>query len=586
MFRNIRWRIAVPYILLIVGIMAILAVLGAHFVYRLYVADLEKQLLAEARLASDAIAEPLAQGAPIETLDEIAHRWGRLLEARVTLIAADGMVLGDSHEDRTRMENHLQRPEVQQALAEGWGLSTRFSDTLGYEMMYMAVPVVVEGKTMAIVRIARPLRQVQIHIARLRMSIVGVALIGSVLATLLAILIAERTVRPIRRLTHDAVRIAEGDLITPSIPAVRDEIGQLGYALYRMTNRLQERIEAVNREKRLLALVLSHMADGVVITDGAGRIQLINPAAERLFDTQAALAIGRSFAQIVRHHELIDLWQQAIQEGEEVEGVFEFLRQGLFVRAIVTPLKEEALEGTLSIVQDLTRVRHLETVRRDFISNISHELRTPLASLKALIETLREGALEDPQAAQQFLQSMETEVDAMVQMVQELLDLARLETGQTSLNVVPTAVEALIAQPVERMRPQASRAGLHLEVALPSGLPAVLADAERIRQVVMNLLHNAIKFTPPGGQIEVSARVEGEEVIVSVRDTGIGISPQDLPRIFERFYRADHARSGDGTGLGLAIAKHIVQSHGGRIWAESVEGQGSVFSFSLPIAEG
>ncbi len=586
MFHTIRWRIAIPYILLIVILMAALAVLGARFVRRVYVMDLERQLVAEAHLASDALRAPLTQGASAEALDEIAHRWARLLEARVTLIASDGTVLGDSHENRAQMENHLNRPEVQQALAEGQGLSTRFSATLGYEMMYLAVPVEIEGQTVAIVRIARPLRQVEIHTARLGMNVIWVTLIGSVLAAILAVLIAERTVRPIRRLTHEAVRIAEGEFVAPTIPTVRDEIGQLGHAISRMANRLQERIEAVNREKRLLAMILSHMADGVMITDGDGKIQLINPAAERLFNTSAAQAVGRSFAQVVRHYELIDLWQQAMREGEEIEGVFEILRQGLFVRAIVTPLQEEAMEGALSIFQDLTRVRHLETVRRDFISNISHELRTPLASLKALVETLRDGAFEDPQAAQQFLQRMETEVEAMVQMVQELLDLARVESGQAPLHIAPVSVEALVTQAVERMRLQALRAGLRLDVVLPQGLPNVLADEERIHQVLMNLLHNAIKFTPSGGQVEVSARAEGEEVILSVRDTGVGISPRDLPRIFERFYRADRARSGGGTGLGLAIAKHIVQSHGGRIWAESVEGQGSVFSFSLPIFKG
>jgi two-component system phosphate regulon sensor histidine kinase PhoR len=223
-------------------------------------------------------------------------------------------------------------------------------------------------------------------------------------------------------------------------------------------------------------------------------------------------------------------------------------------------------------------------VRRDFVSNLSHELRTPLASLKALVETLRDGALEDPKAAGRFLNSVETEVDALTQMVQELLDLSRVESGQVPLNLVPADVRDVLSRPSERLRPQAERAGLTLSVELPPDLPRVLADVERMQQVVINLLHNAIKFTPPGGRVAISAETAGDEMIMSVRDTGVGIAAENLDRIFERFYKADRARSGGGTGLGLAIAKHIVQAHGGRIWAESAEGKGSVFRFTLRVA--
>jgi two-component system phosphate regulon sensor histidine kinase PhoR len=242
----------------------------------------------------------------------------------------------------------------------------------------------------------------------------------------------------------------------------------------------------------------------------------------------------------------------------------------------------------------LTEIRRLDTVRRDFISNISHELRTPLASLKALVDTLRDGALEDPPAAQRFLDRIETEVDALTQMVQELLELSRIESRQVPLSMVPTSVADVVIPPTERLRPQAERASLSLNVDLSPELPRVLADTERVRQVVTNLVHNAIKFTRPGGQVSVRAYAaagdgrspvadrDGPTVVIEVADTGVGIPIDDVPRIFERFYKADRARSGGGTGLGLAIAKHIVQGHGGHIWAESIEGQGSTFCFSLP----
>jgi len=234
------------------------------------------------------------------------------------------------------------------------------------------------------------------------------------------------------------------------------------------------------------------------------------------------------------------------------------------------------------VFQDLTRVRRLETVRRDFISNVSHELRTPLASLKALTETLQEGALEDPPAARRFLSQMETEIDNLTQMVRELLELSRIESGRVPLQRKPCDPCTLIATSVNRMRLQAERAGLTMETECPPDLPSVNADPERIDQVLVNLIHNAVKFTLPGGKIKAGAYVRGGEVAFFVYDTGVGIQPQDLTRIFERFYKSDRSRSGGGTGLGLSIARYMIETHGGEIWAESTPGQGSTFTFTLP----
>jgi len=223
-------------------------------------------------------------------------------------------------------------------------------------------------------------------------------------------------------------------------------------------------------------------------------------------------------------------------------------------------------------------------VRRDFVSNVSHELRTPLASLKALTETLQTGALDDPVAAKRFLKQMEIEIDNLTQMVQEFLDLSRIESGRVTFNRQPVDPRSLIEQAVERMALQAERSGLTIGMEDRGPVPAVNADAERIESVLTNLLHNAIKFTPPGGKISVSAYQKENDVVFSIRDTGVGIKPEDLSRIFERFYKADQSRSGGGTGLGLSIARHTVEAHGGKIWAESTPGQGSVFYFSLPLA--
>ena len=590
MFRSIRWRIAVPYVVLILIATTALALYFSSSLREDHIAELRAQLTAEARWVADAVQPLLADGGRIETVDPAAKRWGRLLDSRVTVIRADGVVLGDSDQDPAAMENHLGRPEVRQALealealGQGVGVSTRSSQTVGYDMMYAAVPVEVDGKVVAIARAALPLTRVEAQVDRLRSTLLAASLVTALLAILLAMLIAERTARPIRRLTRAAERVAEGDLNARLFLTTRDEVGQLAAAFNHMADQLHEKVTTLAGERGRLAAVLERMADGVVITDGGGHVQLINPAASRLLSTSEANALGRSFAQVVRNHRLIELWQACREQGREQVAAVETDRLGLFLQAIVTPFHEADSHGYLVILQDLTQIRRLETVRRDFISNISHELRTPLAALKALVDTLHDGALEDPPAAERFLNRMEIEVDALTQMVQELLELSRIESGRAPLHLVPVPVSDLVLPPVERLRPQAERANLSLTIALPPDLSPVLADAERIQQVVTNLVHNAVKFTLPGGQVTVSAGRAGDEVVIKVHDTGVGIPSDALPRIFERFYKADRARSGGGTGLGLAIARHIVQAHGGRIWAESVEGRESAFYFSLLVA--
>jgi two-component system phosphate regulon sensor histidine kinase PhoR len=329
------------------------------------------------------------------------------------------------------------------------------------------------------------------------------------------------------------------------------------------------------------------MTDAVMIVDADGQVEMMNQAAERIFAASQETARGRTLAEVVRHHQLVEIWQQCAATGEEQTITLDLPSQRLSLQAVATTLGESMPGSILLVLQDLTRLKQLETVRRDFISNVSHELRTPLASLKALTETLQDSALEDPPAARRFLARIEAEVDALSLMVTELLELSRIESGKVPLQFTPVAARDIIATAIERLHLQAQRAGLMVTSSLPEGLPFVLADRSRIEQVVVNLLHNAIKFTPSGGKIDLEVRAGSEpaqagHLIFSIRDTGVGIAEDDLPRIFERFYKADRARSGGGTGLGLAIARHIVEAHGGKIWAESRLGQGSAFSFSLP----
>jgi two-component system phosphate regulon sensor histidine kinase PhoR len=374
-------------------------------------------------------------------------------------------------------------------------------------------------------------------------------------------------------------RAAEGDAPPSALPLDVPSLADLSNAVQALVTTFDEQLASLEAERARLAAVLEQLSDGVLIADPNGYIQFANPAAERLFGENL---VGRSVVEALRHHQLVRAWQRGQESGEIQSESIELPTQRKFLQAIIAP--DRFTEGgTLLLIQDFTRLRHLETVRRDFISNLSHELRTPLASLRALVETLQEGALEDPPAARHFLDQMQTEVDALTQMATELLELSRIEAGRVALDLAPVAAGELLDSAARRMRLQAERAALTLKVACPDDLPPVRGDRARLEQVLVNLIHNAVKFTRPGGEIALLAESTSGGVRFAVRDSGVGIPAEDLPRIFERFYKSDRSRSGGGTGLGLSIARHIVEAHGGKIWAESEEGKGSTFYFVLPV---
>ncbi len=366
-----------------------------------------------------------------------------------------------------------------------------------------------------------------------------------------------------------------------SLPTDLPHIEQLSNAIHTLISGYDQRIDNLDAERSRLEATLTQMTDGVLIADSQGRIQMANPAAEKLFGEGETLP-GKTVSMALRHHQLIEAWRKCQQSGEMQSESVELPASHKFLQFIAIPDKHAG--GSILLVQDLTRTRRLETVRRDFISNVSHEFRTPLASLKALTETLQEGALDDPPAARRFLSRIHTEVDALTQMSAELLELSRIESGQVPLELKPLSPYKLLQSADERMKTQAERAGLNLTSDCAADLPEILADLPRLQQVLVNLIHNSIKFTAPGGDIYLQASNEGRFIQFSVRDSGCGIPSDDLTRIFERFYRVDRSRTGGGTGLGLSIASHLVEAHGGRIWAESREGDGSSFYFVIPVA--
>jgi two-component system phosphate regulon sensor histidine kinase PhoR len=413
-------------------------------------------------------------------------------------------------------------------------------------------------------------------------------LVGGCLLALLAAGLAARAIgRPLALLRqHVADLAADPVASTARAPlAGPREVVQLAEALDRLARAVRASLARVGAERDRLDAVLANLADGVVLVDGQGRVARLNPAAERLLGRTAAQAVGRTTAEVLRDHELVRLVEAVRQRSSAGPPPSAFVEWGAprrFLRAAAGRFGAGAAAQTLLLLQDLTELRRLETVRRDFVANVSHELRTPIAAIKAMAETLRDGGLDDPAAAADFLARIEDEIDGLHQIVEELLELSRLESGADMLDLVPTDPAGLVAEAVRRLAPLAARAGVTLEAELAEHVPPVLADAERLRRVLVSVIHNAIKFTPAGGAIVVQMRAH-DGVRITVVDTGVGIAPELLPRVFERFYKADAARAGGGTGLGLAIAKHTVHLHGGTIWAESEgPGRGTTVKIQLP----
>jgi two-component system phosphate regulon sensor histidine kinase PhoR len=583
--QSIRWKIALPQLGLILAVLAGLLLFLSGFLRNAYIETLESRLAAECALLAAQVRVLREGGASPAALDEFAHAAAADLGLRFTIIDSIGVVLGDSEADAATMENHLTRPEVQQALAQGVGSSIRHSTTTGIDNLYVAVLMQTEGKPDGFIRLAIPLADVNAAVRRLDTTLLYAMAAAALVSLALSFLAASRATRPLEELTEAARRVADGNLRTTILPTGRDEIGRLTDAFNRMTGRLRSQFESLQAEHGKLEAVLSQMTDGMVILDSRGKVALINRAAERIFGIPQDDAVGRSAAEVFRHHQLIDLWRHCRETGRPDSITVEAGAENPFLQVIATSLGEALQGSTLMVFQDLSRLRRLETVRRDFIANISHELRTPLASLQSLAETLHDSALEDRDAADRFLGLMQTEIDTMNQTVRELLELSRIESGDAPFDIRPADPADICADAAQRMEMLARRNGLTLENASPADLPRVKADLSRIGQVMMNLIHNAVKFTPSGGTIILSARIREPDVEFSVKDSGIGIPAKDLPRIFERFYKADRSRASEGTGLGLSISRHIVEGHGGLIWAESAEGKGSTFFFTLPISK-
>ena len=582
-----RTKLVLSYIFLIA------LITGSFYLY--FSHSLQKELIEESRtnLASQTQLARLLMMSDrkVTSPQQLAASIGTVIKARVTLIAPNGKVVGDSdvgQERLAQLENHLQRPEVQEALKNGSGSALRYSDTLRISMLYSAMTYG-SGSTDGIIRLALPLEYLASAKNTLHSVVGGATVITILIALLFSYALSNLTSRPLRNMADAAARIGYGGS-NAKIPVVsNDEIGMLATVLNDMSERIDDQVQRLSAEKQRLDTILRSMGEGVMVTAPDGVITLVNPAFRRLFSITGEVE-GKKLVEISRHPDLLEAFND-LGKPDVNELVREISLKPndctLFTHWV--PLKVDGVrQGIVAVFHDITDLKKAENMRRDFVANVSHELRTPVTIIKGYAETLLDGALEsDPARAIRFVEIISSHSERLTNLINDILTLSSLESKETLLELNPIDASGTIAKACMLLQERAVQKNIAIiNESIGGALPRVTADQGRLEQVVVNLLENAIKYTPDGGTIRLFTEDDGAFIKVSVADTGIGIPFKDLPRIFERFYRVDEARTREqgGTGLGLAIVKHIVQLHGGKVSVASEPGLGSMFSFTLKKA--
>ncbi len=550
----------------------------------------EENLLKQVALVKSYLEEDFAGDYPSYELDRIADKIGADLEARATIIAFDGRVLGDSELNGRELfdvENHLSRPEVQKALHSGFGESRRFSTTVKKDMLYIA-SVFGKNKPQGIIRLSIPLSEIELISGHLKKFLIVSFLLAFILAVIAGFVASIFISKPIETIAQNARNIAAGNFSERILISRRDEIGDLAKAFNYMRKQIKLRIEEVTSSKSKFEAVLLSMFEGVMVVDIKGTIMLMNQALKDFLLVKTD-PIGKKPLEIVRNIEIQEIADNTLKlkQGVESREISVFLPEEKILLLYAAPIiRESKNEGAVLVFHDITELRHLEKIRRDFVANVSHELRTPISSIKGYAETLLGGALEDKENAGDFLKIICTDSNRLAQLIDDLLNLSEIESGKLKMTLKSCAVESIIKRIVSGLNKQAKNKLIKIRVDIPEDISDILADEARIAQVLLNLIDNAVKYTQEGGEVCISAKKQNKFIRIDVSDTGVGIPEKDLPRLFERFYRVDKARSRElgGTGLGLSIVKHIVSAHHGEVSVQSVLGQGSTFSFTIPKA--
>jgi two-component system phosphate regulon sensor histidine kinase PhoR len=587
--RNLFAKLALAFFLLLLSVCLGVDFFAERALRDNYERTAFEQLAAIANLVQ-ANAQRLPALPPSSPNDEAALRdWVSRTAAsgaRVTLITTDGRVLADSQSNPETMENHADRPEVRDALANGQGRSIRQSATLKQELFYYAIRQSSSSGSTVVLRFALPLEATDDALRSFRRTLGFASFIILLIAGAASIFVSRTFSGRVERLKEFSRRVAEGDFRPLVADRSGDALEELAASLNQTAARLDGTIHTLTEERNLSSAILGSMVEGVAVVNASERLLFTNPGFAEILGLDVPPQSGRALVEIVRQTELIEAVRQVLKGEPRVESEIATgtLRQHFFA-ATVASVRAGDTSGAVIVLHDITDLRKLERVRRDFVANVSHEFKTPLTAIQGFAETLLAGAIDDPQNRGRFLGIILEHSRRLARLTDDLLKLSKMDADRLELEIHRVSVTQFVESCLETAQRRATEKELRISVNVPARLPDIAGDRRRLAEVLQNLLDNAIQYTLPGGQIMLSAENGDDEITFTVSDTGIGIPRTDQPRIFERFYRVDAARSREvgGTGLGLAIAKHLVEVHGGRIWVESEVGQGSQFHFSVPV---
>jgi two-component system phosphate regulon sensor histidine kinase PhoR len=548
--------------------------------------ELFNQMIRQNTVINELYVTQRAGDSPVDA-QEFVETQGQILDLRITIIDSAGVVIADSQYDPIEMGNHLFRPEVQQALRSEIGKASRYSETLEVDFYYVAIPFEEQGES-KIMRLAIPLKEFRSMNERVWRNTGFVILLSAVVVTLLALVVFRQYQKTIHALTESAEEILAGNYGRTILIESDDEMRDLIKAFNQMSTELQATVEELHGQNAKLEASLNAMVNGLLAVDPEGLVLFQNQSLNQMLNQD--LEVEDSVYQVLRSNTMNRMILQVVESGESIqmeqEGEF---RQGQVLRFFANPIyldEEEGLYGVLFVVQDITSIRKLEQMRSDFIANVSHELKTPITSIRGFIETIRTGAIQDPEKVDRFLHIIDQESERLYILVQDILSLSEIETMAQDTARQSFSLNDLCEEAIHLLQPASQEKGIILDYQWKGEPLAYFGNRDRIKQVLINLLDNAITYTDDG-KVALLVRAEAKKVVIQVEDTGIGFGEEHQARIFERFYRVDKGRSRKrgGTGLGLSIVKNIVLLYGGRVSVDSKEGEGSCFTVELPIQE-
>ena len=586
--RTLLWQLFPAYLLITVAALLIITWYLSRLLPGFYHDQVADDLRARARLIEHQITPKLKE-ADYQEIDSVIKMLAISSATRITVILPTGQVIADSDEDPAKMENHGDRPEFKDALERGMGRSLRFSSTLGKRMMYVALPIAEQGRPLAVVRTSIPAVAIDENLRDIYSKVTLSVMVVTVLAAGVSWAISRTISQPIERMKETAQQFASGQLDLRVPAPSQTELADLAEALNEMARQLRDRIDTITRQRNELEAILSSMIEGVVAVDVSGHIVSINKAAAKFFGTDPDQAQGRNVEEVIRNADFQEFIRGTLNEESPSQTDITLSGpQERIVRldgASLTDSKGER-SGAVVVVSDMTRIRRLEEVRRDFVANVSHELRTPITSIKGFVETLLEGAFRRPDEAERFLKIIAKHSDRLNAIVEDLLSLSSLEEGTQKRKITfeKTWIKPVLGSVIEMSTIKAEQKNITLELDCDPQIEARI-NTVLLEQALLNLIDNAIKYSEPGKQVQVKAHKADAMIAISVRDNGCGIARIHQNRIFERFYVVDKSRSRKlgGTGLGLAIVKHIAEVHGGHVTVESSPGAGSTFTMLLPV---